>query len=324
MPFIRDEHSRFCTSDSILQQKNCLDKPVVNIWVNLLKEKLLEKYPSLEFPAKHFHFINTIDVDMAYSYKGKGVYRTIGGMCRDIINGQFSAVKERFRVLLSLEKDPYDCFDYILRQVDKYHLNTIFFFLMSMHNKFDKNISPYNHSFQMLIKRLSDYCEIGIHPSYYSIEEPDGIEMGMKMLSNIIHRNINCSRFHYLRFHLPSSFRDIYDIGVRDEYSVGYAEHIGFRAGICSPYNFYDLERDQETKLRVHPFMFMDVALKNGLKLNTTEAWQKIKQLIDEVKKVNGELISIWHNESLSDTGQWQGWRNLYEKQLEYIKEIDN
>jgi hypothetical protein len=99
---------------------------------------------------------------------------------------------------------------------------------------------------------------------------------------------------------------------------MGYSENIGFRAGICSSFNFYDLAQDYETKLRIHPFAYMDVALKNGLKLLPEQAIEEIKQMTDEVRCVGGEMISIWHNESLSNKREWIGWRNVYEKMIEY------
>jgi hypothetical protein len=100
---------------------------------------------------------------------------------------------------------------------------------------------------------------------------------------------------------------------------MGYSDKIGFRAGTCSSFQFYDLDKDCETKLRIHPFAFMDVALKNGMRLNAEQAKQEIISLIDEVKKVEGEFVSVWHNESLSDYKEWQGWRDVYGTQIEYI-----
>ena len=88
-------------------------------------------------------------------------------------------------------------------------------------------------------------------------------------------------------------------------------------------FNFYDLALDVETKLRVYPFAYMDVALKNGLNLSCQSAWETIQRLTDEVVMVNGEMISIWHNESLSDEFEWKGWRSVYEKSLDYASVID-
>jgi hypothetical protein len=143
--------------------------------------------------------------------------------------------------------------------------------------------------------------------------------MQVKLLSSTIHKAITRSRFHYLRFRLPKSYRTLIDNEITEDFSMGYADQVGFRAGICTSFNFYDLERDCETKLRVHPFAFMDVALKNGLGLKEEAVIKKIKYLIDQVRDVDGDLISIWHNESLSNYKEWKNWRQIYEKQIEYV-----
>ena len=67
----------------------------------------------------------------------------------------------------------------------------------------------------------------------------------------------------------------------------------------------------------VHPFQTMDVTLKNYLHLNPQEAWHLIEELMIEVKSVNGTYICLWHNESLNDSGQWLGWRKVFEQILE-------
>ena len=58
----------------------------------------------------------------------------------------------------------------------------------------------------------------------------------------------------------------------------------------------------------------MDGTLNNYLKLTTEEAIKKVKDIVAEVKNVNGEFISIWHNETLSDWREWKGWKTVYEE----------
>ncbi len=319
LPFISDKHSRFSAGDSLAFQKGFLDKPIVNIWAGLLKEKILQRYPDVVFRNSTFSFLNTIDVDMAFYYKGKGLYRGIGGFLRDLIHKDFSSCIERIKVDFFGKHDPYNCFSYIQESISKYDLNTLMFYLISLSSDRDKSISPYNTRFQFSIKEMADCSEIGIHPSYYTYEEPERLSEQIKMLKDIIHKNITKSRFHYLRFRLPDSYINLVDNEITDDYSMGYHDNVGFRAGTCSSFQFYDLDKDCETKLRIHPFAFMDVALKNSLKLSTDEAQRKIAGLIDEVRKVDGEFVSIWHNESLSDYKEWKGWREVYEKQVEYL-----
>lgn len=319
LPFIKDEHSRFCAEDSIAYKHGFLQKPVVNIWVEELKKGILSIYPNLKCKTAGFSFLNTIDIDSAYSYKGKGFLRTVGGFCKDMVKGNFALCHRRIGVLIGREADPYDTFDYIISTIKKYRNRTIFFVLFGYYGRFNKNITPYNRKFQDLIKSLCDFAKVGIHPSYECLDEPEQIGGQVRMLKSILHKPIHRSRFHYLRFRLPESYRNLIDNNIEKDFSMGYSNVIGFRAGICSSFNFYDLALDFETKLRVFPFACMDVALKNGMGLSPQAAFEKIKELAEETQKVNGMFVSVWHNESLSDEMEWKSWRDVYEKTLAFL-----
>ena len=99
---------------------------------------------------------------------------------------------------------------------------------------------------------------------------------------------------------------------------MGYASEIGFRASICDSYNFYDLDLEIETKLRLHPFQVMDATLNFYLQISPEESIVRIKQIIDEVHKVKGTFISLWHNETIAEYKFWKGWSKVYLEMLEY------
>ena len=100
---------------------------------------------------------------------------------------------------------------------------------------------------------------------------------------------------------------------------MGYASHLGFRASICTPFYFYDLELESSTIMKVHPFSVMDATLKYYLNLQPEEALENIHKIVDEIKNVNGHFISLWHNETWSNYKDWSGWSYLYEQMLKYI-----
>ncbi|MDD2288208.1 MAG: polysaccharide deacetylase family protein, partial [Bacteroidales bacterium] len=184
-------------------------------------------------------------------------------------------------------------------------------------------ISSENRKFQQLVKNLCDYAKVGIHPSYASYDEPELLKNQLKKLKSVINKPIYRSRFHYLRFSLPNSFRVLIENKITEDFSMGYSASTGFRAGISNGFNFYDLEYDYETKLRLFPFVIMDTALKTYLKLSPQEAKSQIKNLIDEVRSVDGYFISLWHNESLSNRYDWKGWKEVYEWMIDYISKYD-
>jgi hypothetical protein len=94
---------------------------------------------------------------------------------------------------------------------------------------------------------------------------------------------------------------------------MGYATHIGFRAGTSLPFRFYDLGREEETGLLLHPFAVMDVTLRQYMRLRPDEAKVRIERLIDKVRITGGIFTSLWHNESLSEESEWKGWREVFE-----------
>ncbi|MBK7967280.1 MAG: hypothetical protein IPK10_19725 [Bacteroidetes bacterium] len=121
----------------------------------------------------------------------------------------------------------------------------------------------------------------------------------------------------------PETYRNLLENDILEDYSMGYASEIGFRASICTPFNFYDLDLDVSTKLSLVPFMLMDGTMKDYMKLNPKESVQRAKELIDEVKAVNGTFVTLWHNQSVNDKEEWQGWRDVYEQIVAYaVKDI--
>ena len=100
---------------------------------------------------------------------------------------------------------------------------------------------------------------------------------------------------------------------------MGYAALPGFRASICNSFYFYDLEIEKSTLLLVHPFVIMDATFKYYLNYSPSETFSSIKDLVSEVKKVNGTFISLWHNETFSEYGDWKGWSHLYEDIIKLV-----
>ena len=317
LPHIRDSNDRFDAHNSLAYQHNFLSKPVVNQWAELIRKKLVEKYPALVFPIKNFRFQPTIDIDNAYAYREKGFMRTVGGYAKAILKFDLEDVRMRTRVLLGLRNDPYDTYAYQLALQKKYSLKPIYFFLLGDYGLNDKNISSQNHNFRQLICHLSDYAEVGVHPSFGSNKDPLKLQVEIGRLKNIVHRDIFQSRQHFLMLKFPSTYRNLLARDITADYSMGFANEVGFRAGICSPFNFYDIDLERETTLRIHPFAAMDATLNLYMRLTPNEAFDKVKNLIIEIKKVNGVFTSLWHNETLSDEKQWKGWKKVYEDIIE-------
>lgn len=318
LPHIRDAHDRFNPSDSLAFKHNFLQKPMINIWTKWIKELIERKYPSIKFPDRRYSFVSTIDIDNAYAYREKGFTRSVGGYLKSIFKFNFPEIAERTRVLMGLQKDPYDTYSFQLEMLKKYQFRSVYFFLLGDYGVNDKNLPVESKKFQALIKMLGDYAEVGIHPSYGSNKSKDQLKKEVMRLSKVMHKEITNSRQHFLKLTLPETYRNLIDLDITDDYTMGYASLVGFRASICTPFNFYDLDNELETNLKVHPFAIMEGTLKYYMNIPPEDAMYHIKPLIDEVKNVNGTFISLWHNDSLNDQKIWKGWKSIYEQMVIY------
>lgn len=316
LPHVKDIHGRYTATQSLAFKYRFLEKPVVDIWAFKLLKIIQEKFPDYLFKKRTYKFISTIDVDNAFAYKHKSFIRSVGGFITDIIHLKLVDVWTRLIVLLNLKNDPFDTFQKLLRLKKEQNVNTLFFFLIGNYSSFDTNVSATKKKFRLLIKDIVDYAPVGLHPSYFSTNDATMIKKEKERLENITNIPVQRTRQHYLRFNLPETYQILIDLEIEEDYSMGYASHVGFRASTCTPFYFYDLDFEIQTPLKIFPFALMDTTLNDYMKLTPKQSLGKIKELKDEVKAVQGTFITLFHNESLSDYLRWKGWRRLYESML--------
>ena len=322
LPHKKDKMGRFLVDGSLAFKNNFLTTPVVDHWIIFIKKILSHHFPNLVFKQHKFSFTNTIDIDNAYAYLEKGFFRTLGATVFDLLKCNFKNIYNRINVLWCQEKDPYDNYAELLRLHHKYKLKTIFFFLLADYGFYDRNVHYLNDKFCANIQTLSSYCEVGVHNSVNSVKFPKNILIEINRLSSIVNKEILCSRQHFLYLNMPSNYRNLLKYGIKYDYSMGFPSHPGFRAGTSYDFYFFDLQSNNMTDLLLYPFSIMDVSLNNYLNLQPDEALDLIKQIIHNTKLVNGNFISIWHNESLSCVDNWKNWDSVYENMIKFTMDV--
>jgi len=316
LPHVRDIHERFTAEQSLAFKYRFLEKPVIDIWAYKLLEKLQEKFPDYEYKTRAYTYISTIDVDNAYAYKYKSLIRTFGGFIKDFFGLKLMTFWDRFIIVTNIKKDPYNTFRAILNLKKQYKIDTIFFFLVADYTTFDTNVSAAKNKFRLLIKSISDYAVIGLHPSYFSMKDEVLLKKEKERLEAITNTPMVKSRQHYLRFSLPETYQNLIDLEIKEDHSMGYASHVGFRASTCTPFYFYDLDFEIQTPLKIVPFALMDTTLNDYMELTPRQSLGKIRELKNEVKAVNGTFVTLFHNESSSNYLRWKGWSKVYESML--------
>lgn len=315
-PSIFDNHNRFPAKASLAHRYGFLQKPIINQWVIELNQKLKDLYPELETTLPTYRFQPSFDIDMPWRYQNKGFLRSVGGICKDVFKGHFSELKNRIDILRGVKEDPDFTFEYIFDLHKLYNYAPIFFFLLGDHAEFDKNPDENNKAFQKLIYSISTNYIVGLHPSYLSNSSLTILKKEKARFEKMTHLSLQISRQHFLKLRFPETYQRLLAIGVKQDYSMGYADDIGFRASIATPFRWFDLANNEVTNLWIYPFQAMDVTLKDYLKLSPDEAVERVAALIQETKNVGGTFITLWHNSSFSDTEGWQNWREVYENIL--------
>ena len=316
LPFSADTHGRFSARESLAYQNNFLHLPLINLWSWQLKDILIQKYPNLQFSQPTYQFQPTYDIDFAWSFLYKGFFRSLGGYAVDLFRLHFSQFKERLLVQLHQKTDPFYTFDYLDSLHQRYQLQPVYFFLLGDYGKFDKNTPVTNKQFQHLIQTISQRYQVGIHPSFQSNSAIETLAKERNRLEKISQKKVTHSRQHFLKLTLPQTYRNLLELGIKNDYTMGYAAAIGFRASIAQPFLWYDLEKETVTDLTIHSFQIMDVTLQQYLQFSPEIAIQQSLDMINTIKSVGGTFVSLWHNSSFSDEKKWLGWQTVYEKIL--------
>ncbi len=309
--FESDKHQRFRAEHSLLYKNNLLHKPYLNHLIHDFAIKLKKVFPKLEFKKRTFNFLSTIDIDNAYAYANKGFKRNVGGFVLDASKLHLTKINKRLASVLNSEKDPYNKFNMINALSEKTKTTLQYFVLIGDYAEYDKNPHHNNQEFQKLLQSLSSNYTLGLHPSYESYHNLTKIDIEKKRLEKIISKKITSARCHFLRIKFPDTYRAFINSDITDDYTMIYASQCGFRTGLCVPYKWFDLQKNETTNLTIHTSAVMEGTLRDYNTHSPIQAQEIIHNTMQEVITFGGEFISIWHNDSFTD--EQKEWIKVYE-----------
>lgn len=308
LPHDKDEYGRYAHTNAIAFKESFLNIPLVNYWIKDFGESLKKLFPSLVTKENSFSFLPTYDIDIAFVHKHKGLLRNLGGLLRH-------PSIDRVKILLGAKVDEYAAYDFLDELHKEKKLSPIYFFLVATRaGKYDKNISPYAHGMWQLMKRHAKLHRVGLHPSWRSNEDIKIVQQEKKILETATGYNITHSRQHYIKFSLPETFAQLPEIGITDDYSMGYGSINGFRASVASSFFWYNLAEEKISSLLLHPFCFMDANCFYEQKQNAEESYTELEHYYKICQEVKGKLITVFHNNFLGTDKTFAGWKEMYSR----------
>jgi hypothetical protein len=316
----KDEHGRFSQNESFFNESKLLKEPIIDKWLMKFETVLQEYLPQIKVRERHFKWINTFDIDVAFAYRYRLPLRLMGGIAKDLYKGDFRRLKERFQVLVLGKKDPYDTYNLQL-QSSEVSDETYHFFLVGGSTRFDNGLSTRSSGMRKLLKEVSGFSQIGLHPSYDSIVNQNLLTKEKTDLERSSGRPVVSSRQHFLRLEVPKTYKLLADEGIQVDYSMGFAESLGFRSGTTQKHFFFDVLRNEVLPIQVMPLSVMDGTLRDYLKLEYQEARSVLIELVNTVYDVRGNLVTLWHNDVLEDRSD-NYWRKIFIEMTEHISKL--
>jgi hypothetical protein len=285
-----DEHGRFPDSAQLAVEFRKM--PLVEFWVNGLRRQLEDFGIKCKKDKPELTF--SIDWDNPTAYREKGIWRNSASLLNDVLSGNFRAIGLRLAVLSGKSEDPYDHLGKAISM--ELIKDRRIFFWTGDYGKHDKGLSWQNSWYRQQIKALSRQMIPGLHPSYATFQKPDRMAEEKKRLEEIIGQPVDSSRFHFLRYRIPASFRLLEELGFKDDFSMGFSAFPGFRAGTALPFHWFDLKKNQAGNLCIHPFSLMDssVAFRGkGPEIFLEHAAEQLKT----GEQLGFPVHAIFHNE---------------------------
>lgn len=342
----RDQHNRFPYVSSLAARYHFIHLPIVDEYAMLLRQWVTERlHFDIALRPRMPRVVPTHDIDHLCRYTGTlQAMRSIFG--RDLlINRSLELVRNSWQEYRcwreNPQQDPYIlAIEELVNRARSRHEEAVFFLKAQTKGEYDCTYDVNDALVAHIVKMIRDAgMEIGLHGSYRSYDSPEVYCSEKDRLEAVAGTAVQSGRQHFLRFNLlknyvnagfssyggqdsrlmmdithPSTLEVWQAAGLRDDYTLGYAEQPGFRCGTCHPYPLYDLVNDAPTNIIEHPLILMDGTLFDYLKLELEDYDRVIRPLRERCRAVEGDFVYLWHNHTVG-----RNYREQYETVMDAI-----
>jgi peptidoglycan/xylan/chitin deacetylase (PgdA/CDA1 family) len=281
-------------------------------------------WPGLRRKQRTFKKYLSHDVDRPFCTKS--LPRVLKNAVEDIVERRtLPLAKRRVRSFAQvkrgyLDHDICNTFDFIMDLSEKHGLRSSFYFMTERTaGRIDGNYSMADPWIKALLRRIHERGhEIGLHPSYNTFRDPEQVRREFHILlkaaetENIAQRGWG-GRQHYLRWEAPTTWQAWENANLDYDATLGFADRIGFRGGVCYEYRVFNLRTRAVLKLRERPLVVMEDSALGGRYMGLTfeQARREIDRLKDRCKLFDGDFTLLWHNSRLVDERERELYRDV-------------
>ncbi|RFN58685.1 polysaccharide deacetylase family protein [Marixanthomonas ophiurae] len=312
LPHVKDEWGRYPVSESLGYKAKFLQQPVIDIWAYKFKNVLKEHFPNIEFTTKSMSIHPVIKAVEPYAYEQKGLFRSLIGYMSDLFRFRILQITRRTQVVLGVRRDPNNTFKWIINRAKRSKNPLSIFFLLGEAATFKESINTHRQKFKMLIKYVNDYKEVGLLFSMSALEEYGTLKKEKEQLEEITNRMLLSTMGSHYLVNLPDFYRNLVELEIKNDYTMVYKNTIGFRAGTCTPFLFYDLDYEIKTPLIIHPLAATTLAFTDKSEMETKKT---IDAMFTSVKKVNGTFSMVFSNTDFSSEIN-KMWKKIFSEKM--------
>jgi hypothetical protein len=292
-----DKHGRFPASASIALRRGFLDRPIVDEY-GLALEQILQAISPGRQPAprslrvKLSHDIDLIGIPF-------DLRSAVGHVMRR--GSPLSSAKDFLSLVTPVEPAFLDLVRKICQLSIDRGLHSALYWKTSGVSEFD---SGYDFADPRIVRVVdwarSQGIEMGVHPGYDTFRSPPHLEQEVQRCRDVLNSERIGGRQHYLRW-CPETWADWERCGLAYDSTVGYADHVGFRAGTCIPYLPWLWKANRPADLLEIPLVVMDVTLAHNdyMRLDPEQSLSVVNRLMQSCAAVGGVFTLLWHNDRL-------------------------
>jgi hypothetical protein len=311
---ITDSHGRFPATASLAYQQGYLERPIVDEWGMAFGRaliKLMPKWKPLDrkLRVKLSHDIDTVGIPFYWKSTLEHTTRRYDPIStlRDVLALMTDVEPTFLRRVIDIAQKSID-----------HGVNSAVYWKASPSSESasDSGYDPRHPKIKRVMEWLrKNGVEQGIHPGYLTFNAVDELALELQILQQAIGEKKMGGRQHFLRW-APQTWEHWERCGLAYDSTVGFADHVGFRAGTCHPYRPWLLWKDREADLLEIPLIVMDGTLVDYMKLSPEKSYEAISRMLDECRKVGGVFTLLWHNSTLTNPS----YGDTYDKVLELVR----
>lgn len=317
-PDSRDEHGKFKYSGSIIFENDLIQRPLVDeyfsvIWSCLtsitglipdkFKNQLLVTH-DIDFIHQYFPAPNPIRSFLSLIFKHRRPYYAV----------KSNVLAHLHKV--GLYKQPL-AFSQVIKYAEQFGYRPYIFFITYGETRYERNYRISEPEIVELIKKLKGLnFLIGLHPSTVTWKNEEKMMNEVSEFTEATDFKPVHSRQHMLFIDTPQTYRYLEKAGVKQDFSMGYGEANGFRAGTGRPYPVFDFEKGRVLDIIEYPLIIMDNTMFTKQRLSPEKAASQIDSIYTRLKHYGGAFTILWHNTSFSELYGAE-WDLIFENMVE-------